>query len=1435
MKNKIISLALSLSLILSVFAMGFAPIVSHAAEEEILISTADELVDLAKKCSYDAWSIGKTVVLTRDISLEGVDFEPIPSFSGVFDGAGYKITGLNVTGAYAPAGFISSLEANGVVKNLTISGTITPDGDKGYVGGIVGDNSGRIEKCSFIGTVMGKSDVGGIVGINRLSGSISNCQSNGETVGETRIGGIAGSNEGLISSCHNSSKVNTVSITPSLNLSDINLTLTFDITKLPSLNTTSTSDIGGIAGYSCGMIMGCANSAPIGYPHIGYNVGGIVGRTNGHLNGNINSAEINGRKDVGGIVGQLEPYISYTLSEDLLASLKAELDAMSAEIAALTSSAGGSAPTVSGRLDTILENLDSATNALNTLMNDGADLGNGFIGEINRTGEILDEVISQLSGITADIPALGTLLGDSLRSLESALEDIESMVEIGSGAIELIKSASDNASLALGSINDCLNSLESGLTLLESSIQINDKDAAKAALDEIADGLSALVNATDEFTKSLTVISSILSDAAWVDKAIGDLDALLVIFGSITEYISTIYDATVEIKENIDVNWSKITEAGDELSISISYLAEAARELATAMTLMESGMDKVSEGLTLLGESVTVKDPEALEEAVETIGTGLDEMIAATAKFSDAMAELADVLERLEEGESINGLLGEAAGALGNLAEAGSEMSSAMITLGSGLNTLLENIEIDFDMAEEGGRLVIAGMGDISEALGEMQDASLALSESLTALDKAITAIKEAVVIKDEAKLEAALNSAYDAIGGIVSSMEEMIPVLTSLSDTLKEAKLWGDDLAAAISDSVELLTKMTGALVTIQDGVDKLRENVTFDLDAASEGLKAIKNGLGQLADAAGYMEDCFADISGALDVLDQATVNLPVVISNLRQAISSMADATELISSMSEKIHLLVTYLDGVDPIQFPTLDSSTIETANQLFAYISTIENELKLLNKEITEFSSDMIASVGRINDIMNNISDNIVDAIYGLENGELVDSNVTESEIGEITNGKLFACDNTGDVYGDLNIGGISGAMGIEYVLDPEDDLDTEMSITQKKQYQLKAVIHACTNKGTVVSKYDCAGGIAGKMDMGLIYGCESYCSVESQNGSYVGGIAGITYGLISQCFAKSSLAGGKYVGGIVGSGVTEGSASESSIVRNCYSMVYINRYTQYAGAISGANAGSFSENLFVSNLLAGIDRVSYAGKAEPISYEDLIKRKSIPTGFYCFTLEFVADGKLLYRVEFKYGESFDASIFPEIPAKDGHYSYWDTTDLTNLVFDTTVTAIYVPYVSTIVSQEVRQNGHNIFFVVGEFTKNDKLTVVRGCDTTTLVLDEGALTKDSLVESFTLTIPKGNLDTSNIHFLPENDSAKIFVKIDGIWQEIETKEFGSYLTFDVKGETIEIAIIERTLNIGIEIIVCLALILVQSIVIVCIVSNKKKKDKAKAKK
>lgn len=59
------------------------------------------------------------------------------------------------------------------------------------------------------------------------------------------------------------------------------------------------------------------------------------------------------------------------------------------------------------------------------------------------------------------------------------------------------------------------------------------------------------------------------------------------------------------------------------------------------------------------------------------------------------------------------------------------------------------------------------------------------------------------------------------------------------------------------------------------------------------------------------------------------------------------------------------------------------------------------------------------------------------------------------------------------------------------------------------------------------------------MDLGLITDCSGFGSVTSDSGDYVGGIAGQSGATVRQSYAKCTLSGTKYVGGIIGAGAEQ--------------------------------------------------------------------------------------------------------------------------------------------------------------------------------------------------------------------------------------------------------------------------------------------------------
>lgn len=874
MRKKIDIRHLAAALLAALMLLACLPVTqADAAGNTIHISSEAELRDLAASCALDTWSRDKNVVLDSDLTLADPSFLPIPTFGGSFDGQGHTIHNVSITDSLSPAGLFGVVQAGGSVRSLHVVGTVTPSGDGRSVGGIAGENNGAIEKCSFTGTVSGQVYVGGIAGHTGVSGSILACETRGAAIGGSMTGGITGYNEGLLADCTNSACINVESTDPRLDLEDLDLTLTPDLSKLGQANAgASAADTGGIAGYSAGTLSDCVNHGAVGYQHIGYNTGGVVGRSCGQLLRCRNDGAIAGRKDVGGVVGQIEPYI--------------QMDA---------------SPT--------------------------------YLSELNRQ------------------------------------------------------------------------------------------------LYEL---------------KSLT------------DQAAND--------------------------------------------------------------------------------------------------------------------------------------------------------------------------------AQDGA-------GDVSDRLNDMND-----------------------YLKD------------------------------------------------ALSDPQDPLAAITGF----------------------GSRLKDLNN-----------------SASGSVD-----------------------------------------------------------------------TAADDLQDINSKFNEVSNTVLA------------------AISAASNPASVISDGSQGNIDKITLGKTSACTNSGAVSGDVNTGGIAGSIAIEYELDPEDDVSADLDGEYRRQYEYRAVVQQCANTGAVSAKRSNTGGIAGRMDLGLIISCESYGSVESDSGSCVGGIAGLTAATVRSSYAKCTLSGKKYVGGIVGSGVAEKSDGSASTVTGCWSLVDITDCQQYEGAVSGADTGTFTDNYFVSDTLAGINRQSFAGRAEPVSFDTLAAAEGMPGGMTTFTLSFVSGGKVLTSRTFSYGASFDSSVYPPLPEKDGIYAHWDRTDLHGLHLDTVVTAVYDALLPTLSSEQTREDGRPIILAGGDFNDGDTMAATaltltpeefHAADGSFAdraanwfsYLKDGQLppltVNRRVAEQWRVSLPDDGQETHTLRYLPSQDAShlRLYVNDGDGWQAVSCDTVGSYLSFTAGGASPEFAVVTTASvwwPLAAAIAVCVAIVL-----------------------
>ncbi len=323
--NKCLKIIVSLCLSLCLVASG---VLAFCADNEGLydinglhITSLNDFLVFADNCRLDSYSEDLNVYLDVDLDLSETEFSGVPIFCGTFEGNNHIIEGLNITNDGSVQGLFRYLTETAHVKDLTVKGKVIPKGSGEYVGSIVGNNAGKIENCIFQGQVAGTDYIGGIAGTNTVTGIVEKCNVLGSVYGNHFVGGITGENLGTVRNCVNAAEINVTEKQNTVDLSDITLDSLMD-----SESANTVTDVGGIAGTSSGVIKECNNLGTVGYLRMGYNIGGIAGSQVGYIDDCNNFAKIYGRKDVGGIVGQVEPTSQIEYSMDTLQIFQQKLN-----------------------------------------------------------------------------------------------------------------------------------------------------------------------------------------------------------------------------------------------------------------------------------------------------------------------------------------------------------------------------------------------------------------------------------------------------------------------------------------------------------------------------------------------------------------------------------------------------------------------------------------------------------------------------------------------------------------------------------------------------------------------------------------------------------------------------------------------------------------------------------------------------------------------------------------------------------------------------------------------------------------------------------------------------------------------------------------------------------------------------------------------------
>ena len=529
-------------------------------------------------------------------------------------------------------------------------------------------------------------------------------------------------------------------------------------------------------------------------------------------------------------------------------------------------------------------------------------------------------------------------------------------------------------------------------------------------------------------------------------------------------------------------------------------------------------------------------------------------------------------------------------------------------------------------------------------------------------------------------------------------------------------------------------------------------------------------------------YLNDRVDDVQSSIDIINSTLNNMS---SSMNNASSDVKSYTEnIIDQYKELLDKLQDKLNGnndndekiedfIDDIS-KDIENSTV--ADDIHGVADTVDSEIRTIADSIERISAQI-----------KNIGNTVTETMDVVTSDDDYIEDISSADSAQNSDGVIAKSVNRGAVHGDINAGGIAGTMNVEYDVDPEYDLDITETTNVRLRSTVSDVVIYCINYGEVNSKKDCAGGIVGLQELGLVYGSEGYGTVKSETGNYAGGIAGNSASAITDSYSLCNVESEDYTGGICGKGYT---------MQNCISIPAILGDGEAKGSLAGIieSDGEVSTNIFVNDIYGGIDDINYSGKADSASYEAVMAMENIPDGFHRVTLVFKADGNVIDTKNIAYNANLGVSELPSIPDKDGYYAQWPENIVSKPILQNTVVeAEYHVWIESVAGDIASQNDKPLFIAEGKFYDDNKITLSK-CDTDNLSGDieysyawkmRGTDVKD-----------KG---TKTCHFYIKNTSGSSEVwyrdNADSGWVKADAKEHGSYMTAEIPYEA-DFAVIHK---------------------------------------
>ncbi|MCK4757310.1 MAG: hypothetical protein KAS67_02545, partial [Thermoplasmata archaeon] len=223
-------------------------------------------------------------------------FSPMGSFSGTFDGNGFKITNLYINRpATDRIGLFGSTNPACEIRNVSLVDFYITG--YSFVGGLVGENAGKVSNCSVDGELSGYDYNGGLVGYDNY-GEVFYCSSSANVSSTfNAAGGLVGQVSGLVSSSYATGYV-----TGDLSVGGIVGRIQDGTVELSY----ATGDVNGgsyVGGHTGRTHAGLNDCYSTGNVSGNMRVGGFIGWCDGNVDSSYSTGNVTGTTDIGGFAG----------------------------------------------------------------------------------------------------------------------------------------------------------------------------------------------------------------------------------------------------------------------------------------------------------------------------------------------------------------------------------------------------------------------------------------------------------------------------------------------------------------------------------------------------------------------------------------------------------------------------------------------------------------------------------------------------------------------------------------------------------------------------------------------------------------------------------------------------------------------------------------------------------------------------------------------------------------------------------------------------------------------------------------------------------------------------------------------------------------------------------------------------------------------------